>query len=53
LIFFLIKKNKDLESIFNLEIAICIKSGLKQLVVRLANIISESQNGKATRKMKM
>jgi len=48
-----IKSERDLESIFNLEIAICIKSNLKQLVVRMANIISESQNGKASRKMKI
>jgi len=43
----------DLESIFNLEIAICIKSNLKQLLIRLANIIGESENGKPSRKMKM
>ncbi|ORY53337.1 PCI-domain-containing protein, partial [Neocallimastix californiae] len=49
----LTKIKSERESIFNLEIAICIKSNLKQLVVRLANIISESQNGKASRKMKI
>jgi len=48
-----IKSDRDLESIFNLEIAICVKSNLKDLLIRLANIISESQNGKASRKMKI
>jgi len=48
-----IKNERDLESIFNLVIGICIKSDLKQLVVRMANIISESENGKASKKMKI
>jgi len=48
-----IKSERDLESIFNLEIAICIKSNLKQLLIRLADIISESPNGKPSRKMKI
>lgn len=48
-----IKSERDLESIFNLEIAICIKSNLKQLLIRLANIIGESENGKSSRKMKI
>jgi len=48
-----IKSERDLESIFNLEIAICVKSNLKQLLIRLANIISESENGKPSRKMKI
>jgi len=48
-----INSERDLESIFNLEIGICIKSNLKDLVVKLAKIICDSENGKPSRKMKI